>query len=196
MKYRHNVTSATAPNSVAFEIECNVRAGRFSRSTFRSSCHVRQLTGEQGKCTHKATQRFRHFVCNRKKKKKMENHEIELEDDFETASGFHTPISCSSSDCERRHCDSDARNAGDGVHSIIDIESISIALDNSPSTSTCSDDHTTKRNILSMQKEEAFQDWLDAKKFVYTHSKRQHSEPIKKKTFHFIFRHCLEYRTN
>lgn len=133
----------------------------------------------------------------------MENGDIELDEDFETPRDFHTPISRSSSESERQYCDSDectVHNGSEVVQSRIDIESISIALDNSPSTtvSTCSDDHQTNRNILSMQKEEAFQDWLDAKKFVYTHAHKNHKKfkvDKEKRRFLFFF-FCLEYRTN
>lgn len=103
----------------------------------------------------------------------MDSNEIELQDDeYKTPRGIHSPGSQSSCECERQDCDNDdcaELNETDNLHSSIDIESISIALDNSPSTtvSTCSDDHKTNRNLLSMQKEEAFQDWLAAKKFVY-----------------------------
>lgn len=113
----------------------------------------------------------------------MDSNEIELEDDeYKTPRGIHTPSSQSSCECDRQGCDNDEcaelNDTDNNVHSSIDIESISIALDNSPSTtvSTCSDDHKTNRNLLSVQKEEAFQDWLAAKKFVYT-KKTRHTLP-------------------
>lgn len=109
----------------------------------------------------------------------MENNGIELDDDFETPRGLQSPILKSSSDCERPECDNDecADESNDNVivYSSIDIESISIELgtnDSSTTVSTCTEDHITNRNILSVQKEEAFDDWLSAKKFVYTIKKK------------------------
>lgn len=130
----------------------------------------------------------------------MENNEIELDDDFETPRGSHSPISQSSGDCERPECDNDEcavqSNGNDIVHSSIDIESISIELGpNDPSTtvSTCSDDHKTNRNILSVQKEEAFDDWLSAKKFVYTNPLRVRQQNKQNIFSSFFFDFRLEY---
>lgn len=104
----------------------------------------------------------------------MDNSEHESNDNFETPRGCHSTLSDTSSDSKKHDFETDAEHYEDAentVNSGIDVESISIALDNgtpSTSASNSSDDHKTNRNILSMQKEEAFSDWLAAKKFVYT----------------------------
>lgn len=101
----------------------------------------------------------------------MGNHE--LEDVFETARKCHSTISNTPNESDEENDEYTARDflSENEQSSRIDIDSISIALGNTPSTSvsTCSADHKTKRNILSVQKEEAFQDWLAAKKFVSHH---------------------------
>lgn len=99
----------------------------------------------------------------------MEDCTIEIEDEFQTPRDYESAIPQTSHEPEVS--DSDETTAQDYMHSgRIDIDSISIALDASPLTtlSRYSRDHKTARNLLSMQKEEAFQDWLAAKKFVYT----------------------------
>lgn len=102
----------------------------------------------------------------------MNEIEIDLDDIFESPREFFTPISQSPTETPRHDSDTEVRIANgdnDTDRSTIDIGSISIALDNdaSPSVSIRTDDHRTNRNILSVQKEEAFEDWLTAKKFVY-----------------------------
>lgn len=132
----------------------------------------------------------------------MDDYETESCDDFGTPRGYYSPISHSSDESEPHDADADTDESAEHSEiesSTIDIETISIALDKSPSptVSTCSDDHKTSRNILCVQKEEAFHDWLAAKKFVYTKIPKfiLHSELVTKKKNLVIPFVCLEFRT-